>query len=378
MNDLPDVIDRLEHLEPDKPEHERLMKNLALRVLDSAEEAFVSSGVLEHRDVLYNRDVSEQGNLHGQEHPPEQNRPPGYQPGRYSPDRNAPDRHTPVRGALERSRLDRHGRVRTGEQDSPEREDPPQQEDRVVRGNRSAEELFPGWERDYRDRFGNVPDGCYIDMYGRVRSRRWWGEDDSPGSDGAPAELSMREKLFVARSELQKARREFEGARTLTQAEILGLPRPVTENDIGVTAVQKLGRRTRALTNAILAYKDTYQKARKAGVTEGGEQTADFTEREDDGYVASVWEQIIESGKARVRSDWDGLEVISQEASPTRDQLDKSLRMLLSPRLGEDASHVAGANSRYRDGIDALGTEGFQIREQGLFPDPVADELTFE
>jgi hypothetical protein len=187
----------------------------------------------------------------------------------------------------------------------------------------------------------------------------------------------MREKLFVARSELQKARRAFEGARNLTQSEIRDLPRPVTENALGVAAAQKLGRRTRALTNAILAYKDIYQKARKAGVTEGGEQTADFTEREDDGHVASVWEQIIASGKARVRSDWDGLQVISQDASPTRDQLDKSLRMLLSPRLGEDASHVAGANSRYRNGIDALETEGFNIREQGSFPEPEADELVF-
>jgi hypothetical protein len=65
MDDLPDVIDRLRSLELDKPELERLMKNQALHVLESAEEAFVSSGILGHGNVLYSRDGSGQEDSEG-------------------------------------------------------------------------------------------------------------------------------------------------------------------------------------------------------------------------------------------------------------------------------------------------------------------------
>ena len=219
---------------------------------------------------------------------------------------------------------------------------------------------------------GHLPDGIYIDRSGR----RW--VRNTPGKDSSPAELSTQEKFDLAKSNLQKARAEFEGARYLIQSEIRDLPRPVTEEAKGISAVQKLGRRTRALTDAILAYKDTYEQARKAGLTEGGEKTADFTEREDDGHADSVWEQIIASGKARVPLDWDGLHLIPQEASPTREELDQSLRRLLSPRLGEDSTHVAAANSRYRERIDDLLIEGYNIREEGSFPEADADELVFQ
>jgi hypothetical protein len=230
----------------------------------------------------------------------------------------------------------------------------------------------PGSYVSFAQNVGHHPDGNYIDRSGR----RW--VRNAPEKDSPPAELSTQEKFDLAKSNLQKARAEFEGARDLIQSEIRDLPRPVTEEAKGIAAVQKLGRRTRALTDAILAYKDTYEQARKAGLTEGGEKTADFTEREDDGHADSVWEQIIASGKVRVPLDWDGLHLIPQEASPTREELDQSLRRLLSPRLGEDSTHVAAANSRYRERIDDLLIEGYNIREEGSFPEADADELVFQ
>ena len=330
MDDLPDVIDRLRSLELDKPELERLMKNQALHVLESAEEAFVSSGILVHGHVLYSRDGSGQEDSEG------------------------------------------YGRVRDGRVESDRPWERARSRHMYVPASLTPGRWAPGSYVSFAQNVGHLPGGIYIDRSGR----RW--VRNTPGKDSPPAELSTREKFNLAKSNLQKARAEFEGARYLIQSEIRDLPRPVTEEAKGIAAVQKLGRRTRALTDAILAYKDTYEQARKAGLTEGGEKTADFTEREDDGHADSVWEQIIASGKARVPLDWDGLHLIPQEASPTREELDQSLRRLLSPRLGEDSTHVAAANSRYRERIDDLLIEGYNVREEGSFPEAEADELVFE
>ena len=48
--------------------------------------------------------------------------------------------------------------------------------------------------------------------------------------------------------------------------------------------------------------------------------------------------------------------------------------MLLSPRLGEDAHHLAAASTRYREAIDALIMEGHNLREASSFPEAEADE----
>ena len=205
-------------------------------------------------------------------------------------------------------------------------------------------------------------------------------EEDPPQGNGVPAGTSVRklgklgERFDLAKSNLRKARAEFEGARDLIQSEIRDLPQPVTEDAKGVAAAQKLIRRTRALTDAIQEYKATYERARKAGLTEGGEKSANFTDREDDGYTEEVWAEIKANGKARVPKDWDGLHIIPREATPTRQELDISLKVLLSPRLGEDAHHLAVANSRYREAIDALITEGYNLREANSFPEAEADE----
>jgi hypothetical protein len=439
MDDLPGVIDRIEDLEHDKPQLERLMNKAALRVLASAEEAFVSSGVLVHVNVLYNRNGFRHWNLHEQEDPPHQRysfryEPRGDYPGRYSPvrDAHAPERHDPD---------DRYGRVigdgtgennQSEEEDPPEQENSPQQDDQPKQGNRSEQERLQRWQQRHRgendehyyehapDRLapdsrtparrhdGHVPSGHYIDQYGRVRKdgmgdqnsprqedrlehlergdryrRRCGGrqgrsrDNDESVRDNAPAEPSVRklgERFDLAKRNLQKARAEFEGARTLIQSEIRDLPPPVTEDAKGVAAAQKLIRRTRALTDAIQEYKATYERARKAGLTEGGEKTADFSDREDDGYTEEVWAEIKAAGKARVPKNWDGLHIVPREATPTRRELDLSLMMLLSPRLGEDAHHLAAASTRYREAIDALIMEGHNLREASSFPEAEADE----
>jgi hypothetical protein len=283
--------------------------------------------------------------MHGQEDLPEQEDPirhwpRGYMPGIYFPDRYAPDRYDPDRYALDRRTPDRYR-----EQGPPE-------------------PYLPGRER-------HTP-------WKKPPKRQ---ELQPQGEEGAPAELSRGElqyQLELAVNNLQKARREFKGARILTQSEIHDLPRPVTEVAKGVAAAQKLVGRTRALKDAIQAYRNTYEKARKAGVTEGGEQTADFTEREDDGYPESEEDRMKESGKAGVAQDWDGLYIISQEASPTPKKLARSLMRLLSPRLGEDSTHVAEASSRNRNRIDDFLTEGYNLREEGSFPEADADELVLE
>jgi hypothetical protein len=282
---------------------------------------------------------------------------------RYAPDRYAPDRYAPGRYAPDRYASD----IMTPDSRTPGRWAP---------GQYVPEKYGPNGHRH-----GYTPNGDYIDRGGR----RWFrksrmGEEDPPQGNGVPAEPSVRklgklgERFDLAKNNLRKARAEFEGARDLIQSEIRDLPQPVTEDAKGVTAAQKLIRRTRALTDALQEYKATYERARKAGLTEGGEKTANFTDREDDGYTEEMWAEIKATGKARVPKDWDGLHMIPREATPTRQELDISLKLLLSPRLGEDAHHVAAASSRYREAIDALLTEGYNLREANRFPEAEADE----
>jgi len=320
--------------------------------------------------------------------------------------------------------IDGYGRVRknrTGDRDPPEQEDRPQhgdmywssssdrrQRDWVERGRpelggRYAPDRYAPDDRTPGKRYdGHLLDEYCIDKSGRVRLAGWEKdvefehperrdqrrrrggevdprENDELARDSAPAEPSVRkmglgERFDLAKSNLQKARAEFEGARTLIQSEIRDLPPPVTEDAKGVAAAQKLIRRTRALTDAIQEYKATYERARKAGLTEGGEKTADFTDREDDGCTEEVWAEIKAAGRARVPEDWDGLHMIPEEATPTRQELDISLMMLLSPRLGEDAHHLAAASTRYRKAIDALIKEGHNLREANSFPKAEADK----
>jgi hypothetical protein len=292
--------------------------------------------------------------------------PDRYAPGRYAPDSRTPrrrydghvtdDSHTPGSGyvpahAPDGCYFDRHGRVRKhkmGEQNSSAQEDQLAIEQRRDRYRRHL--------RGQEDRAG---------------------DEDPRQRNSAPAEPSVRklgERFDLAKRNLQHARAEFEGARDLIESEIRELPPPITEDAIGVAAAQKLIRRTRALTGALQEYKATYERARKAGLTEGGEKTANFTDREDDGYTEGEWAEIKATGKARVPEDWDGKYIIPQVATPTRQELDISLMVLLSPRLGEDAHHVAAASSRYRKAIDALLTEGHNLREASSFPKAQADE----
>lgn len=203
-------------------------------------------------------------------------------------------------------------------------------------------------------------------------------QDDPYENDGAPAELSIPEQLELAQSVLQRARDEFEGARTLTQEEIAQLPQPVTEDAKGVAMVQKLGQRTRALIDATQAWKDIYERARKAGFTSGREQTADYSDREDDGDAESLHEELIAQSRYRVGQDWAGLHPIDREASPPSGQLDRSLLRLHSPGMGEDSFEDTHARDRNRNRIDAITVEGYNIRERGSFPEAEADELIFE
>jgi len=401
LDDLPDVMARLETSEERVTEFEEALKTLAQNVLWSAEFVFVRSGVLVHENILYNWDDSEQVGLDGQEDWPVRENwrepvLPEYESGdddlyqsqwRYMATqafhgadrlRNARaeqwDRYAPDRKVDGVYITERYGRVRNGrvEKDgSSERAEDYDGHDperyRYAPTSLTPGKWAPGSYATGGHQRGHARNGDYIDRYGR----RW--VMDSP-----PAERSMRKRFDLARSDLRRARGEFEDARFLTQSDTRHLPRPVTEDAKGLAAAQKLIRRTRALTDAIRAYKETYEQARKAGLTEGGEKTAYFTDRESDGHAEPVWDQIIVSGKARVPLDWDGLHLIPQEAPLTPKELDRSLRRLLSPRLGEDSSHVAEPGSRYRNRIDALLTEGYNLREQGLFPDAEADELIFE
>jgi hypothetical protein len=395
LDNLPGVMRRLEQLENSKSglEREQPLKPLARRFLFIAEDVFVQSRVLVNGDILCNWHDSEQWELHGQGDSPQgghltdwtsasdgmsrfwQNGLPGrgggeapdrYAPGRYALDSRTPrrrydghvtdDSHTPGSGyvpahAPDGYYFDRHGRVRKhkmGEQNSSAQEDQLAIEQRRDRYRRHL--------RGQEDRAG---------------------DEDPRQRNSAPAEPSVRklgERFDLAKRNLQHARAEFEGARDLIESEIRELPPPITEDAIGVAAAQKLIRRTRALTGALQEYKATYERARKAGLTEGGEKTANFTDREDDGYTEGEWAEIKATGKARVPEDWDGKYIIPQVATPTRQELDISLMVLLSPRLGEDAHHVAAASSRYRKAIDALLTEGHNLREASSFPKAQADE----
>lgn len=301
MDNSPVVMCRLDDLENRRAELKQKLRAAAIDVFWSAEEAFVSSGILEG-----------DGNHYGD------------------------NRYAPRQNYLQ--------------EDWHEQEDWPEQIEQE-------------------------------DWHGReeTRENEDASEQEGPlGNTGAPAELSIPEQLKLAQSVLQKARDEFEGARTLTQEEIARLPRPVTEDAMGVAMVQKLGRRTRALIDATQAWKDIDERARKAEFTSGREQTADYSDREDDGYPESLHEELIAQSSYRVERDWAGLHPIDREASPQSGQLDRSLLRLHSPGMGEDSFEETHARDRNRDRIDAVMVEGYNIRELSSFPEAEADELIFE
>lgn len=130
---------------------------------------------------------------------------------------------------------------------------------------------------------------------------------EQPGSQGPqPEEIrksnseisreGVRENHRAAKEACRKAREEFEGARIFSEEEIEQLPQPVNEDMLGVARVMKLERLTHAFNNAEEAYRDARKKAREAGIIRPHEQTADSSDRSDDGYAESVLQKAVTQG----------------------------------------------------------------------------------
>jgi hypothetical protein len=112
-------------------------------------------------------------------------------------------------------------------------------------------------------------------------------------SDSEVLEDGVRENLLAAKEACRQARDDFDDARKVSNKEIGQLPQLVTEDVLGVARVQKLARLTRALQVAEEAYLDAKKRARDVGIERPRDRTADFTDRSDDGYAASILERAV-------------------------------------------------------------------------------------
>jgi len=415
LDGLPDVMDRFRPLEKKKQGLRTSLTKAAVNLLLWAEDAFIRSGVLVQENVLLHGWGSSEQESSQEEDPLEQDDAPWLED---RPEHDRPDQEEWLE-----------------EEDPLEREDAPEREEREgaprgwldSQGRPSSRRHWSEWQRREwfeRDRWANLhrrqhgteqegedppregqenapwlddqdwspPRRPWIENRENLRRRRrlrrqqhpeqddLLEQEDSSQKDSAPNRPTMREQLDLAEKYLKWAKEDFAGARVLTRTEVAWLPEPVTEDSKGVAMVRKLQRLTRALREATQAWKDTQERARKAGFTDGREQTADFSDREDDGYADSVYERLKEYGKKRVPQDWAGWHWLPRMATPPSAPrtLNNSFVRLQSPRVGEDFFESTEARGRVRDRIDDMMVEAYNIRERGSFQEAEPDELIFE
>ena len=151
----------------------------------------------------------------------------------------------------------------------------------------------------------------------------------------------------------------------------------MTEDDLGAARFQKLGRLTRALTEAENVYRDARKQVQRAGLARPAEQTSDFSNHSDDGFSESQLKEVVDQSRERIlkMQHWNDLDMESARSmSPDIPRpAHETLMALPDVRVGEDSFECTEATGRTRKRIDTMEALGRSIREQGDVPMADAD-----
>jgi hypothetical protein len=190
-------------------------------------------------------------------------------------------------------------------------------------------------------------------------------------------------ELMSAQFHLCDAEKAFKESRKFTEEELAKLPRDITEDEFGRELARKLARTTRNYIDAQKRVKDGQAEGRRLRVPEVDrypiDQTWDFEDRSDDGYLDSTFPAKVERSKPRVEAWLPQLTTSGEPLSPsTKPQVPEKdpdfvvelAELCLGDDNGEDFSS-AGAKeriARYQKACEDL-------RDNGLFPLAVPDRF---
>jgi len=186
-------------------------------------------------------------------------------------------------------------------------------------------------------------------------------------------------ELMAAQRNLCDAEKAFQNSRKFTEEELAQLPNTITEDEFGPELKRKLTRTTRNYIDAQKRVQDAQAEGRRLRVPAVDrfpiDQTWNFEDRTDDGYLDSVFAAKVERSKPRVEAWLPQLNMPGEPLSPSQPQeAPESLPNIDWLRLGADnADDVSSAQAKERIAKYQQACE--DLRRRKLFPVPLPDSL---
>jgi len=211
--------------------------------------------------------------------------------------------------------------------------------------------------------------------------------EDRPSDDEKENAVAKRKaqhdaliaELMSAQRNLCDAEKAFENSRKFTEEEFAKLPNNITEDELGQELKRKLTRTTRDYIDAQKRVQDAQAEGRRLRVPEVDrypiDQTWDFEDRTDDGYLNSVFANKVERSKPKVE-EW--LPQVDMSGGPLpppiRRKMPKTLRKLAALRLGDDNVEDFSSDGA-KERIAGYQKACEEIRKERLFPIQLPDTL---
>jgi hypothetical protein len=188
---------------------------------------------------------------------------------------------------------------------------------------------------------------------------------------------ALTKELMAAQFHLCDAEKAFKDSRKFTEEELAQLPQNITEDLLGLELKRKLTRTTRNYIDAQNRVKDLQAEGRRLRVPGVDrfpiDQTWDFEDRSDDGYLHSTFPDKVERSKPKVEA-WLPQIATSEAPSspPTWPYISNTVFKLAELRLGDDKMDGFSSEGA-KERIARYQKACEDLRNSGQFPPAVPD-----